>query len=51
MRVLDEHGGREKLPIGFQLIGRAFDEAGLLKIARGYEQATAWHEQMPNPDP
>ena len=39
----------EKLPIGFQLIGRAFDEAGLLKIARGYEQATAWHEQMPNP--
>ena len=39
----------EKLPIGFQLIGRAFDEAGLLKIARGYEQATAWHQQMPNP--
>ena len=29
-----------KLPIGFQLIGRAFDEAGLLTIARGYEQAT-----------
>lgn len=39
----------EKLPIGFQLIGRAFDEAGLLKIARGYEQATTWHQEMPNP--
>jgi aspartyl-tRNA(Asn)/glutamyl-tRNA(Gln) amidotransferase subunit A len=39
----------DRLPLGFQLIGRAFDEAGLLKIARGYEQATAWHEQMPNP--
>jgi aspartyl-tRNA(Asn)/glutamyl-tRNA(Gln) amidotransferase subunit A len=38
-----------KLPIGFQLIGRAFDEAGLLKIARGYEQATAWHQEVPSP--
>jgi aspartyl-tRNA(Asn)/glutamyl-tRNA(Gln) amidotransferase subunit A len=37
----------DKLPIGFQLIGRAFDEAGLLRIARGYEQATTWHEPIP----
>jgi aspartyl-tRNA(Asn)/glutamyl-tRNA(Gln) amidotransferase subunit A len=38
----------DKLPIGFQLIGRAFDEANLLKIARGYEQATTWHEPIPD---
>jgi aspartyl-tRNA(Asn)/glutamyl-tRNA(Gln) amidotransferase subunit A len=38
----------DRLPLGFQLIGRAFDEAGLLKIARGYEQATTWHEPIPD---
>jgi aspartyl-tRNA(Asn)/glutamyl-tRNA(Gln) amidotransferase subunit A len=38
----------DRLPLGFQLIGRAFDEAGLLRIARGYEQATTWHESIPD---
>jgi aspartyl-tRNA(Asn)/glutamyl-tRNA(Gln) amidotransferase subunit A len=38
----------DRLPLGFQLIGRAFDEAGLLRIARGYEQATTWHEPIPD---
>ena len=33
------------LPIGLQLIGRPFDEAGLLAIARHYEQAHDWHDQ------
>ena len=35
------------LPIGLQLIGRPFDEAGLLAIARHYEQAHDWHAQNP----
>jgi aspartyl-tRNA(Asn)/glutamyl-tRNA(Gln) amidotransferase subunit A len=35
------------LPVGLQLIGRAFDEAALLKVAHAYERATAWHEQKP----
>ncbi len=37
----------ENLPIGLQLIGRPFDEAGLLRLARAYEKATAWHDQQP----
>jgi aspartyl-tRNA(Asn)/glutamyl-tRNA(Gln) amidotransferase subunit A len=35
------------LPIGLQLIGRPFDEAGLLAIARHYEQAHAWYTKHP----
>ena len=35
------------LPVGLQLIGKPFDEAGLLKIAHAYEQSTAWHKARP----
>lgn len=35
------------LPIGFQLMGRAFDEASVLAAAHAYEQATAWHTRRP----
>jgi aspartyl-tRNA(Asn)/glutamyl-tRNA(Gln) amidotransferase subunit A len=35
------------LPIGLQLIGRAFDEVELLRVARAYERATDWHERKP----
>jgi aspartyl-tRNA(Asn)/glutamyl-tRNA(Gln) amidotransferase subunit A len=35
------------LPVGLQLIGRPFDEAGLLAIARHYEQAHDWHAKHP----
>jgi aspartyl-tRNA(Asn)/glutamyl-tRNA(Gln) amidotransferase subunit A len=35
------------LPIGLQLIGRPFDEAGLLALARHYEQAHAWSQRHP----
>jgi len=35
------------LPIGLQLIGRAFDEATLLRAAHAYQQATSWHKRRP----
>jgi aspartyl-tRNA(Asn)/glutamyl-tRNA(Gln) amidotransferase subunit A len=35
------------LPIGLQIIGRAFDEARVLRAAYAYEQATAWHTRRP----
>jgi len=39
--------GTPALPIGLQLIGPAFGEQKLLRIARMYEAATAWHERRP----
>ena len=35
------------LPIGFQIIGRMFDEASILRVADTYERATDWHERAP----
>lgn len=35
------------LPIGLQLIGRPWDEAGVLAAAHAYEAATPWHTRRP----
>jgi aspartyl-tRNA(Asn)/glutamyl-tRNA(Gln) amidotransferase subunit A len=35
------------LPIGFQLTGRPFDEALLLRLARAYEREHSWVERKP----
>ena len=35
------------VPIGFQLMGRMFDEATLLRVADAYERATDWHTRAP----
>jgi aspartyl-tRNA(Asn)/glutamyl-tRNA(Gln) amidotransferase subunit A len=35
------------MPIGLQIIGRPFDEAGILQVAHAYEQATEWHRKRP----
>jgi len=38
---------RDGLPVGLQLIGRAFDEATLLRIAYSYESANDWRARHP----
>jgi aspartyl-tRNA(Asn)/glutamyl-tRNA(Gln) amidotransferase subunit A len=39
--------GRD-LPVGMQLLGKAFDEARLLQVAYAYEQSTDWHKRRPD---
>ena len=36
-----------RLPIGLQLMGRAFEEATLLQAADAFERATRWHTYTP----
>ena len=36
-----------RLPIGFQLTGRAFDEATLLRAADAYQRDTSFHTEVP----
>lgn len=38
----------DSLPTGFQLVGRALDEAHLLRIAHAYDRAFAWHTHHPH---
>jgi aspartyl-tRNA(Asn)/glutamyl-tRNA(Gln) amidotransferase subunit A len=42
---------RAGLPIGYQLVGRAFDEATLFRVGDAYEQATVWRETRPSAAP
>ena len=35
------------LPVGMQLIGRAFDEAGLVRIGAAFQRATDYHQRVP----
>ena len=37
----------EGLPVGYQLMGRPFDEATLYRIARAYEATQGWHKRQP----
>jgi aspartyl-tRNA(Asn)/glutamyl-tRNA(Gln) amidotransferase subunit A len=39
---------RAKLPVGLQLMGRPFDEAGLLRVAAAYQSRTGHHRQHPS---
>ena len=38
---------KENLPIGFQLIGKAFDEMSLINLGFTYQEATDFHKKMP----
>ena len=40
-------GFADGLPIGLQLMGVAFHEATVLRVAYAYEQATEWHRRRP----
>ncbi|MBX5446045.1 Asp-tRNA(Asn)/Glu-tRNA(Gln) amidotransferase subunit GatA [Sphaerobacter sp.] len=35
------------LPVSLQLLGRAFDEATVLRVAHAYEQAAGWSDRRP----
>lgn len=35
------------LPVGMQILGKHFDEAGLLRVAHAYQVATDWHKRRP----
>jgi aspartyl-tRNA(Asn)/glutamyl-tRNA(Gln) amidotransferase subunit A len=39
---------RAGLPIGLQILGKAFDEGTILKAAHAYEQATPWRTRRPS---
>jgi Asp-tRNA(Asn)/Glu-tRNA(Gln) amidotransferase A subunit family amidase len=35
------------MPLAFQLVGRHFEEAKLLKVADAFQRDTVWHRQQP----
>ena len=39
------------LPAGMSILGRAFDEQRLIKLAYAYEQATKWRKEPPTTPP
>jgi amidase len=40
---------RDGVPAGFQIVGRAFDEAGILAAGHAYQLASDWHLRRPPP--
>jgi aspartyl-tRNA(Asn)/glutamyl-tRNA(Gln) amidotransferase subunit A len=40
-------GLSDGLPVGLQVLGKAFDEQAILGVAHAYEQATDWHTREP----
>lgn len=41
-------GFSDGMPVGLQLLGKAFDESRLLSVAHAYEQAAGWYKHMPD---
>jgi aspartyl-tRNA(Asn)/glutamyl-tRNA(Gln) amidotransferase subunit A len=39
--------GGDGLPVGVQIMAKAFDEPSILRVAYAYEQATEWHKARP----
>jgi aspartyl-tRNA(Asn)/glutamyl-tRNA(Gln) amidotransferase subunit A len=40
-------GFEDDLPLAFQIAGKAFDEAGVLRVGHAFERATEFHRQRP----
>jgi len=40
---------QDGLPVSIQIVGKPFDDATVLRIARSYERATLWHTCRPDP--
>jgi aspartyl-tRNA(Asn)/glutamyl-tRNA(Gln) amidotransferase subunit A len=40
---------RDGLPVSIQILGRPFDDATVLRLARAYERVTDWHARRPDP--
>lgn len=40
-------GLADGLPVGLQIIGKAFDESSVLRVAHAFEQNTEFHKQRP----
>lgn len=38
---------RAGLPVSLQVIGRAFDEALILRVGHAYQKTTTWHKEVP----
>ncbi len=41
---------KDRLPIGLQIIGRRFDDVGVLRVAAAFEKATPWGDRRPDLD-
>jgi aspartyl-tRNA(Asn)/glutamyl-tRNA(Gln) amidotransferase subunit A len=39
------------LPLAFQIVGRPFAEATVLRVGAAYQEATDWHTRLPSPSP
>ena len=37
----------EKVPVGFQVVGRPFDEARILSVAAAFQAVTGHHRRTP----
>ena len=40
-------GFEDGLPLAFQIVGKPFDEAGVMRVGHAFEQATDFHRQRP----
>ena len=43
----EDKNGSKEMPVGLQIIGKPFDELGILKAAYAYEQNTEWINKKP----
>ncbi len=39
--------GKNHLPVGLQIVGKAFDEVSVIALAAAYQNKTEWHRQQP----